>query len=117
MKKEFGLYAVVLAGAYILFDIIYYSILGAPFSMKSIVLLILLVLSLFSVFIKYRYNWIVVSLPFLFTTINSLVIFFSYLRYVGIFDPKNFSILISILLSLSIILYLFIKNNNLINIG
>lgn len=129
-KDNFAKYTVLLTLLFTLISFIIKFYLSLPNNLKAIskqfgplpyLLLILVIAAIISIFIKYKFNWIVISLPFLWYLLLPLKVNIEF--YMGslvnilIFAFKGVSshtfyikYLFDSLLPLCIICYLFIKN-------
>lgn len=114
--KEVGLYSIILVLLYSLFTFVsqlkygshYTPIrLSALFGQYYILFIILAIASIVSIFWKYKYRWIVVSLPFFYTALYYLPSLFTAIAEQSLTGLTIYSV--HILLGLSAILYLFIK--------
>src|SRR3989344_1851258 len=114
--KEVGLYSIILVLLYSLLTFVsqlkYGSHqipirLSALFGQYYILFIILVIVSIVSIFWKYKYNWIVISLPFFYTLLYYLSNSLPLITGSSLIGLIKFSI--NVLFCLSAILYLFIK--------
>ena len=129
IKDNWGLYAICVVLIYFLFKYLIQLKSGSPYWIQRTNLLfgphawiffILVIVALISIFVSYKYNWIVISLPFFWTLLlplkvgpgmgfqGSIINFFVILFQgnVGIAVATLFGAILGILS----IVYLFIKN-------
>jgi len=126
-KEHYGIFAVLIVLIYFLGLFLYQLKFGAPhwitrinllFGPLPFIFLILLIAAIVSIFVYYKFNWIVISLPFLWNLLlplkadfaagfrGQLIEFFALLFQGLVF----FKLIIGLMLPLLVVVYLFVKN-------